>query len=235
MSSLALSSSPATATAVTVPRTSDSGAFIPQTLLSPVYLFEEGTIVVARPWSELCAHIRHLQVPKWQLISRLMEALFQCSFYDHVMLLRPEAIYHSLKGRVEVVKSTGIMPDPRASVLPPLVYFTDEDLRLFKEQFPFLLENALYLRSKHSPSASSGGHPFIEVPLSGSATVSIPDFSNYSEITAETVRSYYLKAWGIKVTDKESGNKISDLVQSPSLVSREPTKLFYFNPVSGTQ
>lgn len=75
----------------------------PEPAPQPLYMFDEGTIVAARPLHELLEHCRRCELPSWALIGRAINALFQGiitgNYCDKVALLRAEGLYHSLNGK----------------------------------------------------------------------------------------------------------------------------------------
>lgn len=203
------------------------------------HLYEEGTVVITRPLQELWSCIKNLKLPPWQLALRsikvLVLALFTKHFYGEMLLLRSEGLYHSMKGKVEKVTATGkeenYFPGTRLSSDMPSPFFTKQDLKKFKEQYPFLLEQALYLRPKDTNLThyrSNESHPRYHEELTPRTFVTLPDFKNYEAITPQSVSNYFRKMCGIQVTEKIKENSITDFINSKRLYTTDYTKLFHF-------
>ncbi|MGE4572898.1 hypothetical protein [Parachlamydia sp.] len=168
--------------------------------LEPLALHDSGIIVFRRPLHELGSRIKKRKSISGELLKQsiivLALSIFRGHFYQNILLLRPEALYHSLEKTVSHVKNSGQKFCSTPGTLPT-PYFTAQDLESFTKRYPCLLESAHYFKPI-SEGLQSDDHPFrISSALNG-PMVLIPDFSAYKEISPQTVRSYFDKAWSIK-------------------------------------
>lgn len=168
----------------------------PQVALLAMYA--PGSIFLARPLTELYCHARSLKLPSFALLARCVNVLamfiFRWHVCDRTLLVKKDGMIHSLEGRVE-----------------------DQTSEEFRKKYPFVLEGGwvLHYNGKIKPDPNSVFcHKYKEVFVGGNLFVKIGDFSDYKEITAQTIREYYQKFYGIKITNKEKGNTIYDLFQS---------------------
>lgn len=171
----------------------------------PAALYRPGYVVLARPLGELWAHIYHLELPAWELLARsvkvLVLALFRWHFCDHVLLLRPEALYHSLNRHM---------------------FRREEDHErgnLTLNRYPHLMEKALYLEPiDEHPNAElpHANFPVMNIEL-GDHAVAWPQFPFGTEISAQTIRGYFARMYRIRITDREEGNTVTDLYWSRHL------------------
>lgn len=198
--------------------------------------FEEGTIVVTRPLHELWGHITACELPSWTLIARAISTLFMAIFRWHlcdgIMLLRGEGFYHNSQGHVEMIASTGKELAALANIIRP--YFTQNDWQTINTLYPHALSTALLLRCRDAvPVAQSpANHALKNMELhlaTKMQAILIPDFDNYAELTAQTVRSYFAQAYRKEITDQEEGNTLWTLVTSDRLeaVTNETIRTLY--------
>ena len=172
-----------------------------------VWLYPPGTIILCRPLWELYAHVTHRELPSWQLLARCVKvlamALFRWHFYDRAMLWRVEGRCHSFSGRVEPLGNT-------------MREYMD-----FRARYPHSLDGCAYFMAvdeHQNPALPPINHPFIErVVFPDGGRVSFPDFHDYAEISAQTLRDYFARAYRIQITDREQGNTIASLVFSRHL------------------
>ena len=190
----------------------------------PLARFEAGTIVVTRPLHELWQHITHCELPSWTLIARTISTLFMAIFNWHlcdgIMLLREEGFYHNSEGRVAMIPSTGKELVALAHQIRP--YFAHNDWQAINTLYPHALSAALFLRcSDAAPVAQNPGkHDWKDLNLhlaTKTRAAIFPDFAGYAELSAQTVRSYFVRAQNKEITDQEEGNTIWTLINSDRL------------------
>lgn len=167
-----------------------------------------GDVILARPLMEFLSHIRNLKLPSLYLVVRLIKVLvlgiFKGHLCDHVMLTEKGGILNSIKGRI-----------------------VTNDVQTFRKNNPYMLENAFLLRfnNKSNNDTPIDKHPSYDQYAGGSMFVRFPKFNNYKKINAQTVREYYHKFYGIKLTKKEHGNTTKDLFNSNYLDLKKWNKL----------
>ncbi len=200
---------------------------IPAVTKNYIELPDPGTLVLSRPLHELWLHVQNCELPSWQLIARaistLFLALFRGHFCDGILLLRPEAIYHSFHGKIEEMPATGRHNDSQNEFKFP--FYRLEDGVEFNASYPHLMEAALYLSCKKetpSPQSSEGYKMKERLDLVSdkappNTIVSIPDFSRCAEISAQTMRAYFANAYDLAITDREVDNTLATLIYSDRL------------------
>ncbi len=203
-------------------------------IAQPLTLYEEGTIIAARPLNELFEHVKNFKTPSWELVQRAVAVIFKSilthSFCDKVALLRPEAVYHSFKGRVEVIKSSGAIVCSSLRHMP-IPYFTKDDLTQFDVEYPYLLQSALYYRvdsAKVLPVMQSKKHGFRHISVLDYSVACIPDFTKYDTFSPQTIRQYFSAAWGVELTGQNEGNTVTDLVKSNILQATDCSEVYNF-------
>ncbi len=164
------------------------------------------TIMVARPLLEMVAHISHRMLPSWQLIARCIKvialALFRRHFCDHVFLVtglqREQRIESTTPGWTDLrwENMTGVAYSFRGRI-------TESRVSLFQAMYPFMFEEAIELRLNSSLQRPSGSGPLF--------------FANDVPINAQTIRQEWFRTYGIRLTDKEEGNTVRDLLKSRHL------------------
>lgn len=170
-------------------------------------------IIVARPVKELWYHVKNRELPSLELIIRSIKAIVLSIFRGHmcdriaIISQDQQNVLHSIRGKRETV-----------------------GLRNFNKEYTFMSETGFKLvysrgkpRSDDIKRNPDEVHPSYNIKVEGSndLVVQLADFSQYKEISAQTICEYYSKFHGIKLTDKETGNTISDLFKSKKLISKE--------------
>jgi hypothetical protein len=185
------------------------------------------TLVATRPLAELKMHLKNRQRPSVRLLARCVQvialALFRRHFYDNLLLLRPEALIHSLNRRVQVIYNTG-----RQDLH---LYFTKNDLAQFDKQFPYLLQSSHYYRVKGDPHGSlKASHPSKCIELVKNTKVKVPDFSGYKKIQASSIIEYFEGFHHLHLTDRKT---ISGILKSKYVSKMQTTmdKLSYFQKI----
>lgn len=171
-------------------------------MVAVLMLNQPNRVLIARPLKELCSHVTHFRVPSITLIARCVSALalgiFKGHFSDHVFLTSTNnLILHSLEGRV-----------------------IKENVTSMQKVYPFLLESALVYQLNNKDDVNTDkvdAHPHVDNHLSGNVFTRDPDFSPYKEISSQTIREFFNNFYGVKLTNKETGNTISDLFASRRL------------------
>ncbi len=186
--------------------------------------FEPGTIVITRPVHELWEHITACELPSCALIVRVISTLFMAIFRWHlcdgIMLLRSEGFYHTSAGRVVMIPSNGKELAALANQIR--LYFTPNDWQAINTQYPHALSAALLLRCRDTTPEiqNAGTHPWKHITLhlvNKMQAASIPDFDNLEELSPQTIRSYFARAYRKEITDQEEGNTLWTILHSDRL------------------
>ncbi len=181
-------------------------------------LYEPGTIVVTRPAHELWAHICNCELPSWQLLARAVSVLFfalvRGHLCDNVLLLRKDGLHHSLHGNKNImtIKPTGTDFKTRNRCL--LV----ADVFAFKQEHPYLLASALYLRLKED-LVQQEPEPIFKwntwtTRQNGERVMVFPP-EDIFEVTPRTIQELFKDGYGLDFSEQIA--TLDNLVHSPAL------------------
>lgn len=179
----------------------------PQVLTAVALLPKPGTVMLARPLWELCAHITHCKIPSFKLIARaikvLVLAIFKWHFCDHVLLwANDQKLYHNISGK-------------------DVQEIANNDLYFFELTFPSMLQSALYCAPKIGPNDPMPNSDDLEssqvqTHYKQIDTATYVQLADFKDINPQVIREYYFKVYKRSICDKTTNVTTYDLLKSPA-------------------
>ncbi|MDB2614352.1 hypothetical protein N9Y92_04275, partial [Chlamydiales bacterium] len=148
-----------------------------------------GTISVTRPLVELKYHINTRTLPSQYLLIRAITVIAAAIFLGKWHCC-DKVVLHSRYSLIMLYNIDGKSTDCEASTE-------------YLKKYPFTFESSLFFRFSKDPNPEE--------------KVYMQDFDGLDKINAQTVSDVYRKKFNYSITEKETGNQIEDILNSPNL------------------